>query len=104
ETPQLSIMWNTFYTGVINTNRIIKQLEDGLIPASEGGTIESLIGEMKTVRSFYYWLLMDNFGEVPLVHAVSDELPTKSTRREIYDFIVQELETNIPLLSELKTP
>ncbi|WP_262250118.1 RagB/SusD family nutrient uptake outer membrane protein [Parapedobacter soli] len=104
ETPQLTQMWNTLYTGVINTNRIIEQLEAGAVPDPERVTTQSLVAEMKTARAFFYWLLMDNFGEVPLLTAFSDELPAKSTRREIYNFVTQELEANIPLLSELNNP
>ncbi|WP_434547567.1 RagB/SusD family nutrient uptake outer membrane protein [Parapedobacter pyrenivorans] len=100
ESPQITNLWNTLFSGVINANRIIEQIENGNVPSSDGSTIESLIAEMKVARAFNYWLLMDNFGDVPLITVYNDELVSKSSRKEIFDFVVQELVINIPLLSE----
>lgn len=100
ENPQLTNMWNVLYKGVINANRVIEQLEKGVVPAPSGVSKEQLIAEMKTARAFYYWLICDNFGAAPLVTTTSTELPSKASRADIYTFIVTELNTSIPLLSE----
>ena len=104
ENPQMVNMWNTFYTGVINTNRIIEQLQNGTVPPPSGVSSTSLIAEVRTIRAFFYWLLMDNFGDVPLITTRTDELPEKTTRAEIFQFVVNELTESIPDLSEEKNP
>lgn len=100
ENPQMINMWQTLYSGVINANRIIDQLEKGTIPVSAGTTKESLVAEMKAVRAFYYWLICDNFGNAPLITTTSTELPETATRQQIYEFLVKDLNDAIPNLSE----
>ncbi len=100
ENPQLLNMWNGFYRGVVNANRVIEQLNSGRIPLPEGVTAEALTGEMRAARAFFFWLICDNFGDAPLFTTTSTDLPEKASRREIYDFIVAELAAVIPSLSE----
>jgi hypothetical protein len=102
EDPQINSMFNTLYSGVINATRIIEQLEAGTIPPGGGNTKERLIGEMKAARAFYYWLICDNFGNAPLVTSSSKELPSTSSRKDIYNFVVSELTAAIPNLSEVQ--
>lgn len=104
ENVQLSNMWNTYYAGVINSNRVLDQLESGKVPPPAGVTKESLIGEVRAVRAFFYWLLVDNFGDVPLITTRTDELPEKTSRKEVYQFVVKELTEAIPALSEESSP
>ncbi|UYQ91451.1 RagB/SusD family nutrient uptake outer membrane protein [Chitinophaga horti] len=100
ENPQLLNMWNILYRGVTNSNRVIAQLESGKVPPPTGVTKESLIAEMRAARAFFYWLICDNFGDAPLVTTIGTELPEKATRKNIYDFIVTELNEAIPDLSK----
>lgn len=102
ENPQINNMWNTYYSGVINANRLIEQLTNGKITIPNDATKEALISEMRTVRAFFYWMLCDNFGDVPLITDRSDALPEKTGRKDIYLFIVKELTESIPNLSEEK--
>lgn len=93
-------MWNSFYQGILICNNVINQIETGKIPAPSSDLKEAGIAEVRAVRALYYWLVCDNFGDAPLVSVPSSELPEKSTRKEIYDFIVDELSTVIPQLNE----
>lgn len=102
ENPQLINMWNVFYKGVINTNRLIEQLASDQIQLKGDQNKEQYISEMRAVRAFYYWLICDNFGDAPLVTTTSTELPQKSSRKDIYNFIVNELKESISQLSEKK--
>ncbi|MET7258969.1 RagB/SusD family nutrient uptake outer membrane protein [Dyadobacter fermentans] len=102
ENPQVSNMWNTFYSGVINANRLIDQLSNDKITIPTGVTKEALISEMRAVRAFFYWLICDNFGDAPLITDRSDALLEKTSRKDIYQFIVKELTESIPNLSEDK--
>lgn len=100
ENPQLNQMWNTLYTGVINSNRIIDQLEAGKIPPPSDASKEALVAEMKVARAFNYWLIADNFGDAPLLTTVTADLPEKTPRKDIYAFIVKEINDALPNLSE----
>ena len=100
ENPQLANLWNSLYKGVINANRVIDQLEKGVVPVPGGIAKAQLVAETKVARAFFYWLICDNFGAAPLVTTTATELPSKSSRVEVYAFIVSELNTAIPLLSE----
>lgn len=100
ENPQLANMWNVFYKGVINANRVIDQLQTGKIQAPADATKEALIAEMRVARAYFYWLICDNFGDAALVTTTSTDLPEKTPRKQIYNFLVAELTQSIPSLSE----
>lgn len=104
ENPQMNNMWNSFYAGVINSNRIIEQISSGKITLPTGLTKEALVAEVRATRAFFYWMLCDNFGDVPLITDRSDELKDKTARKDIYLFIVKELTEAIPALSEERNP
>jgi hypothetical protein len=92
--------WNRTYNGVTNCNRILAQIEDGTIDL-EGETKDKLVSELKVLRASYYYILIDFYGNVPLVTDYRDvELPQQSTRLEVFNFIVSEITDNIGNLSE----
>jgi len=92
--------WEVFFNGINAANRVLSQVESGEIPI-EGEPRAKLVAELKVARAFYYMLLMDNFGNVPIVTSFdTEEPPEQSSRQEVYDFVVQQLTDNIPNLSE----
>src|SRR5690242_19878713 len=95
-------IWTRAYQGVTNCNRIIYQVQSGSIPVAAKDTA-SLVSEMKLLRASYYWVLCDIYGNVPIVDRFdvpAGSLPTQSTRRRVYDFIVNDLLTNIPRVTD----
>ena len=93
--------WTRTYSGITNCNRVIYQVESGIIPVLETDKV-AVIAEMKLLRASYYWVLCDFFGNVPIVTDFDiplGYLPEQNTRKEVYDFIVKELTDNIPLVS-----
>lgn len=100
ENPQMNQMWNSFYTGVINSNRIIELLEADKVPFPAGISKESIVAEVRVARAFFYWLILDNFGDAALITNTSKELPSKATRKTIYDFVVTEIKEALPSLSD----
>lgn len=100
EASQINNCWNTFYTGIIHTNRIIEQLDSKSIPIPSGETYDAFIAEMKVVRAFYYWLLIDNFGDVPFVTTTEAALPAKTARATIYNSIVADIQSAMTDLNE----
>jgi len=100
ENPQMNDMWNALYPGVTNSNRIIELLEADKVPFPAGVTKESMVAEMRVARAFFYWLILDNFGDAAFVTTTAKDLPPKGSRKEIYDFVVAEINAAIPSLSE----
>ncbi|MGF6847324.1 hypothetical protein QFZ51_002559 [Chitinophaga sp. W3I9] len=96
--------WSRTYAGITNCNRIIYQIESGLIPITDEK--EATLAELKVLRASYYAILCDFYGNVPVVTQFdlpAGFLPQQSTRKEVYDFIVKDLTDNIPLLSKDNT-
>lgn len=92
-------MWRNCYSGINAANRVLDQIESGEIPIEQGK--ENLVAELKAARAFFYYQLLDNFGNVPVVTDFkSTDPPVQSDRKGVYDFVESELLTNIPLLSE----
>ena len=102
EDGTISAMWNSFYRGALICNNAIAQIESDQVPAPSPAVKEAGLAELRAVRAFNYWMICDNFGDAPLIKEVTTELPEKNTRKEIYDFIVSELNAVIPLLSDVQ--
>jgi len=89
-------VWTRAYQGITNCNRIIYQVQTKSIPVAAKDTT-SLIAEMKLLRASYYWVLCDMYGNVPIVDRFDvpiGYLPKQNTRKEVYNFIVNEILAN----------
>ncbi len=95
-------VWTRAYQGITNCNRIIYQVQSGAIPVASKDTA-SLVAEMKLLRASYYWMLCDIYGNVPIVDRFdvpAGYLPVQNSRKEVYDFIVNDLVNNIPKVTD----
>lgn len=93
--------WSRTYAGITNCNRVIYQIESGIIPVAVGK--EATLAELKVLRASYYYILCDIYGNVPIVDKFDlpeGFLPQQSTRKQVYDFIVKEITDNVELLSD----
>jgi len=88
--------WRYCYTGISKVNAIIYQVDkSGLTPEAKA----PIYAELKAIRAYYYYQLLDMFGNVPIVTNFEDQsLPANSTRREVYDFVESELLAALPHL------
>ncbi|WP_069659905.1 RagB/SusD family nutrient uptake outer membrane protein [Arcticibacter eurypsychrophilus] len=89
--------WNWLYKSIYRANRSIAQLETAKADPSA-------IAEAKVLRAFFYYLLIDDFGDVPFftVNDTPVEQVPQAKRKEVYDFVVSELLANIDQLSSTK--
>ena len=78
--------WNNAYTGVARANLFLASVEP--ITVANKAT---LLAEGRALRAFYYYILMDFFGGVPIVTTTDVALRPRNTRREVFDFIESEL-------------
>lgn len=89
--------WNWLYRSIFNANLAVYQLENANADPSK-------IAEARVLRAFFYYLLMDDYGNVPFYtdnNITVDQIP-QASRAEVYDFIVSELTANVDLLSSTK--
>ncbi len=89
--------WNWLYNSIFTANLAVSQLEKANADSSK-------IAEAKVLRAFFYYLLIDDFGDVPFYTdntLTVDKIP-QAKRKDIYDFIVKELTDNVDKLSETK--
>lgn len=93
----LNNTWNWLYRSVFTANLAVEQLENANADASK-------IAEAKVLRAFFYYLLIDDFGDIPFYtqnNLPVDQIP-QVARGEVFDFIVQELLDNVELLSPVR--
>jgi hypothetical protein len=97
-------LWGNAFSGINAANRVLYQIEDGILPI-QGALKDSVTAELRAMRAFYYYLLMDNFGNIPIqTDFTSTELPSQATRQETFDFVINEINDAMPLLSTVSTP
>ncbi|HJQ66086.1 MAG TPA: RagB/SusD family nutrient uptake outer membrane protein [Gemmatimonadales bacterium] len=78
--------WNVPFIGIARANVLLDALTRVTVPNQ--GTI---VAELRTLRGFYYYLLMDMFGGVPIVTDIEIKPRARNTRTEVFDFIETEL-------------
>lgn len=89
-------MWSNLYDGVTRCNIIL----DLFATFDQTDDTKKKIAEVETMRAFYYYLLMDNYGDIPYLKTLNGapEKPFKTKRAIVYQNLVDELEANAPLL------
>jgi starch-binding outer membrane protein, SusD/RagB family len=93
--------WARTYSGITTCNRLLSQIGDGSIVITDAVKKNALISELKVLRASYYYILIDFYGNVPIVTDFKDvNLPKQSSRGEVFNFIVKEITDNINNLSE----
>ncbi|MFT3740622.1 MAG: RagB/SusD family nutrient uptake outer membrane protein [Breznakibacter sp.] len=81
--------WKYAYQGINRINGIIYQVS--LTNLSDESK-EKIFAELRGLRAYYYYLLLDWFGNVPLVTRFgAAESPANSTRAQVYEFVESEL-------------
>ena len=56
-----------------------------------GDEVQTFIAEARFLRAYAYYNLLDLYGNVPITTVISTELPTQSSRTEVFNFIEEEL-------------
>jgi len=79
-------VWVNTFRGISRANVLLVSLENVTV-ANQA----AIAAEARTLRAFYYYMLMDMFGGVPIVETVEIEPREKNTRTEVFEFISAEL-------------
>lgn len=89
--------WDANYSLIGFTNTFIEDV-NALDYTALGFTAQEKaqhIAEARTLRAFAYWHLLDLYGGVPLVTAVANEIPARSTAEQTFQFIETELNESL---------
>ncbi len=78
----LATMWDGAMAGITTCNKVSKMV---------GGGSEKTVASIRTMRAWYHFLLMDNFGDVPILGDDASEHPDRSKRADVCKFIEKEL-------------
>jgi starch-binding outer membrane protein, SusD/RagB family len=96
ETEAIQAMWGRFFQGVVEANKFIE------IESVQAGdpVIDRAIAKAIILRAYYYYLLIDNYGDVPFVTSFMNapDRPSATPKAQIFDSIVNQIEKAIPLL------
>ena len=100
ELPSLGIInntWNWLYSSIYSANLAVAQLTTAQADPSK-------TAEAKVMRAWLYYLLIDDFGDVPFYtdNNVDVSKIPQEKRADVYKFIVSELKANVDLLSETR--
>jgi len=86
----LNTFWNTLFRTVGQANALISSLD-----ASGLENVTGAKAELRVLRAYAYFYLMDLFGNVPIFTEPKvdpNNLPTQNTRAEVFDFVISELD------------
>ena len=87
--------WNDMTNIVGIANQTLYLLKD----APEGATKNAGVAELRTMRAFAYFLLMDMYGNVPLDTVYGATAPNaNATRAQVFNYCETELKASIPNL------
>jgi starch-binding outer membrane protein, SusD/RagB family len=78
--------WSNLFAGVARANLMID-----IVQTQNGPNAAPVLAELRTLRAWYYYLLMDMFGGVPLVTGTKLEALPKAPRDSIFKFVEAEL-------------
>jgi len=103
DNPSMNGMWNDIFGGIGKANFTLSVVNSLPTPPPNLAGIDA---EVKSLRDYFYFLAMDRFGNVPYVTSFNVDPSTlkQSTRSQIYDSIVADLNVNLPLLDSGVNP
>jgi hypothetical protein len=83
--------WVNLFIGVARANVVLNGIQNTNFTGKA-----TMIAELRTLRAFYYYLLMDAFGGVPIVTEATIAQRPQNTRAEVFAFIEKELKESRP--------
>lgn len=99
ENAWINSVWSWLSLVIGHSNQTLTLLEPTNI-VSEAIKTQTL-AEIRAMRAYAYFLMMDMFGNVPLVTTYGDfTIKPNATRAQVFDFIESELNEIIPSLSD----
>ncbi|MGE4586146.1 MAG: RagB/SusD family nutrient uptake outer membrane protein [Mangrovibacterium sp.] len=79
--------WDWLFT----TINICNSVYDLFRKADDSDFKNTSISELRVMRALCYYLLVDNFGDVPLITEFGQDVPARSTRKDVFNYIETEV-------------
>lgn len=84
-------VWNALYNGITRANDVVDKVEPS--PNVSSDLKKRIVGEAKFLRAYYYFYLVQLWGDVPLVlHNIDGSNTTRAAVDDVYAQIVRDLE------------
>jgi hypothetical protein len=83
-------VWTFVYNNSANINRLLPTITD-----------PQTIAELRTLRAFYHYIALDQFGNVIISESATENSPVQRTRAEVYAWVEKELLESLPNLSDV---
>ncbi len=94
--------WEFVYEGISACNEVIYVVEGSPI---EFAGKDKVLAEIKLLRAFFYYWAADAWGNIPFsIDYTERGAPPQKNRQFIYDYLVEEITSNIGFLQEQPTP
>ncbi len=91
--PSVASLWKFLYQGIERANLLLANVDK---VSMDSTAKRAAIGETKFLRAYYYFMLADFWGDVPLktepATSVNNTDIARTPQREVYDFILREME------------
>ncbi|WP_455672291.1 RagB/SusD family nutrient uptake outer membrane protein [Phocaeicola sp.] len=96
--------WEYLYKVVMLCNKSVEQIQK-FGETHDYAELPGYLAEVRAMRAMYYYHLVDLFGRVPLVLSSSASMKevVQSERKEVFGFVVKELQEAAPLLAESRS-
>lgn len=82
--------WKSYYKGIFRCNQVINKIDQADWAGNESQR-NSILGEARFLRAYYYFDLVRMFGRVPLLTVASEENIPQSDPDETYKVIAEDL-------------
>lgn len=103
--PDINRTWTSMYTGIGRANALIANID--VNPEIDQTVRDRILGEALFLRGYFYFLLAQYFGGVPLVlEPMSDvenvDIP-RASLEDVYGQVLNDMETAEELVSDIQT-
>ena len=102
---EVANVWAQLYTGINNANIFLERIEK---TSMDAGTKKTYIGEATFLRAYFYFLLAQSWGDVPLItraqydenNLIRDCAATKQA--SVLAWVTSEMEKAEPMVAEIE--
>lgn len=105
--PQIRVFWRILYKGIERANVLLSAIDKADTTVIKSSDLNRIKGEALFLRAYYYYLLVQNWGDVPLVLCTATQsidnikVPRDSTIK-VYRQILTDMKTAEGLVASIK--
>lgn len=99
DTEGVNRMWDKFWSGITICNQTLDMMNQ----MASNEALNARKQEVKVLRAFFYYLLIDNYGNAPYLTSAANapEKPYNTARAVIFDSLTTTLTNAVPYLKDV---